>query len=101
MTAAAITPGIDNGSVTLRNVLIGLSPRSAEASRSERSIFESDRYIGRMANAAHAWTSVRVTANLLYNRNSSGPWMNPSSRSVALTTPLLPSIIFQASTRSR
>ena len=57
--------------------------------------------MGRMANAAHAWTSVRTTANRLYNRNSSGACKMPSSISVELMTPLLPSMIFHASTRSR
>ena len=39
---AAITPGRESGSVTPVKRLIGPSPRSVAASRSERSIFSSD-----------------------------------------------------------
>src|SRR5919109_707453 len=47
---AAITPGMDSGSVTVRKVVHRPAPRSVEASSSDRSIVSRDTKIGRATN---------------------------------------------------
>ena len=52
-TNAAITPGIDIGSVTFRNVVQRLAPRSLDASSICRSRLSSDTKIGSATNGTH------------------------------------------------
>ena len=62
INTAATKPGIESGSVTRNKVESLLSPRSWDASKSERSIYSKATKIGRIAKGAKAWASVIITA---------------------------------------
>ena len=59
------TPPRESGNVTLKNVFQGGTPRSLLASISERSIFSSTVYIGKIINGRYVVTVTKMTAEFV------------------------------------
>src|SRR5213083_3668420 len=96
----AMTPGIDSGSVTLRNVDDGVAYRSRDASSSRPSSRSRLAYNGSTMNGRKLYTSPHTTAaGVASSRKSSGN--NGSERRKPVTGPLSDRIDFHASVRTR
>ena len=94
ISAAPTTPGIDKGSITLKNCLIGPSPRSLLASSKDLSIFSRETKIGKIAKGAQPCVRAMITALELYKIKVRGSLIISNHNRNEFKTPLYPRMTF-------